>query len=121
MILERSTKLRYLNFKVKGQSIEKVGDFEGLVANSKGYLKAVFQFSDDWAFTNKVAIFETNGCTKYSPVISGIADIPDECLEYNNIYVSVEGRRSKDGYRIVTDKVKITQKGGKNIICKQTN
>ena len=40
--------MRVLNFKVSGQSLSKNGDFSGIVAGTKGYLRLSFDFDPEW-------------------------------------------------------------------------
>lgn len=55
--------MRTLRFIIDGQSIKKDPscDFSGLVPGTKGYLKAQFQFSDEWKKCKKAAIFGSVG------------------------------------------------------------
>ena len=100
--------MRFLDFKVNGQVLQKTGDFSNLVAGTSDYLFARFSFSSEWNGTVKVAEF------KGIPVLlkNNVCQIPGEALKYNTIDVNVEGRRGT--YKIITNSVEITQAGGIN-------
>lgn len=101
--------MRILKFTVNRQHIEKAPecDFSGLVAGTKGYLKAEFSFSEEWNNCAKAAVFTRLGRSFPVPIINGICDIPPEALDRKQFSVSVVGERN--GYRIVTDKVEVRQ------------
>ena len=40
--------MRTLQFKVDGQNLSKDGDFSGLIAGTKGYLYAEYNFDGEW-------------------------------------------------------------------------
>ena len=100
--------MRFLDFKVSGQVLQKTGDFSNLVTGTSDYLFARFSFSSEWNGTVKVAEF------KGIPVLlnNNVCQIPEEALKYSNIDVNVEGRRGT--YKITTNGVEITQAGGIN-------
>lgn len=99
--------MRNLNFKVNAQVVEAVGDFAHLVPGSKGYLIAVFDFSDDW-----------NGCTKFASFFDGRKEyavklnsnrcgIPDEVCAKDKFKVQLTG--VKGNYKIITNKILVRQ------------
>lgn len=49
--------MRILQFRINGQKLSKDGDFSNLVAGTKGYLKAAFNFDEDWDGCRKAAVF----------------------------------------------------------------
>lgn len=101
--------MRYLKFKVEGQKLEKNGDFNDIVAGSKGYLVADFSFDNDWKGLAKVAVFEAIGTTipvsidKY-----GQCNVPNEVTDKDYINVKVIGK--KENVTIVTNYVMFFQK-----------
>lgn len=103
--------MRTLRFIVDGQSIKKDPscDFKGLVPGTKGYLEASFQFSDEWKNCKKAAVFTALGQEHAVPVINGKCEIPEKALTWRVFSVKVAGIR--DGYRITTNKVEVSQDG----------
>lgn len=100
--------MRTLNYKVMGQRILRVGDHTGLVAGTKGYVLAKFEFDKDWEDCTKVASFYNNG-EEYAVLLkSDECVIPHEALTSSSFKVSVEGRKSD--YRILSIKIKETQR-----------
>lgn len=98
-----------INFQTKGQIL--YGTFPAIVAGSKGYIRAKFNFSEHWAGTNKTAYFKhgING----TPVAASL-DINDECdvpdsvvAEPGELIASVEGRNAQDVVLITTCEVLI--------------
>jgi hypothetical protein len=102
--------MRVLTYKVKGQRLTTTGDHSGLIAGTKGYLKAQFEFDDDWKDCIKVASFIGNG-EHAVKLDNNSCIIPNEALTSSTFKVKVEGRRS-DGYRIITGSITERQKGG---------
>ena len=50
--------MRMLKFAVEGQQLAKHGDFTGVTAGSKGYLRCRFEQSDpEWLMAKKIAVF----------------------------------------------------------------
>lgn len=103
--------MRILTYKVKGQRLSGTGTHSGLIAGTKGYLKAQFEFDDDWKDCVKVVSF-ING-DEYAVKLDedNACLIPHEALTSSTFKVKVEGRRS-DGYRIMTGSITERQKGG---------
>lgn len=104
--------MRVLKFIVRGQKIEKDAgcDFSGLVAGTKGYLKAEFQFDGEWDGCRKAAVFTKFAKDYPAPVINGACEIPEEALDYKYWGLRVIGERA-NGYRITTGKIKVEQEG----------
>lgn len=107
--------MRTLSFNVKGQIIEKDPncDFSGLVAETEGYIKAKFTFSEDWNGCVKVVGFSSKG-TEFEPCklsSDNVCEIPKEALEHHEFSIKVYGKRN--GVRITTREVNIKQYGGK--------
>ena len=108
--------MRTLKFIVDGQSIKQNPscDFSGLVPGTEGYLKAEFSFSPDWDNTVKVAGFFSNMGKEYEPQILKDGQsciIPAEALKNRIFKVQVIGKRGD--YKIITNKVTVSQNGGK--------
>ncbi len=101
--------MRILVFNVTGQKLQpdKNCDFTGIVAGSKGYLSARFNFSKDWIGCKKVAVFI--GANGECPVglINNTCEIPAEALTSGAVRVYVIGRRP--GFEISTDRTMFTQ------------
>lgn len=102
--------MRTLKFDVSNQHISKdrTCDFNRLVTGSKGYLRAEFTFSSDWAGCAKAASFWA-GNVEYGMLLENNACmIPDEVLRETVFYVEVTGKR--DRMIFTTDRVKVEQK-----------
>lgn len=109
--------MRTLKFIVNGQSIEKDPncDFDNIVPGTKGYLKAKFKFSSEWAGCDKVAGFYSVMGREYPPQVIGVSNscmIPAEALKREQFKIQVFGLRGAD-FKIATDKVTVCQNGGK--------
>lgn len=107
--------MRTLKFIVKGQILKPDPncDFSNLVPGTEGYLKAEFTFSPDWEGCVKVVEFSSGGI-EFEPKVlkSGkVCFIPKEALARQIFNVKVLGKQ-KD-YRITTNKISISQNGGK--------
>ena len=109
--------MRYLNFKVKGQTIGpiRIGELNGLVAGTSGYVGARFLFSDDWKGCAKVAAFNLVDGTELEPSALDKENsclIPRAVLEYHEFDMKLLGRGT-GGYVITTRPIRIKQFGGK--------
>lgn len=107
--------MRTLIFNVKNQIIErKAGcDFGGLVADTTGYLKARFLFSEDWNGCAKVVGFFSKNGKEFPPCVLSDDDtcmIPDEVLKYHEFKIRLYGRNND--YTITTRPIIIKQYGG---------
>lgn len=86
--------MRTLNFIVDKQIITKSPgcDFTGLVAGTRGYLRAHFSFSADWSSYRKVAVFTCDAGEYPSPIVGGMCDVPDEAAASDSFKVHVVGK-----------------------------
>lgn len=98
--------MKVLDFNVVEQTITRdpLCDFSGLVAGSRGYIRARFHFSADWAGCKKVAIFSDRPV----PLTNNTCEIPAEALTGATVRVRVVGRRP--GFEISTGTVAFPQK-----------
>ena len=94
--------MRVLDFIATGQTLlrDPACDFGGIVAGSRGYLRARFHFSREWAGCKKVAVFTCKGKDYPAPLELNMCDIPEEALAGSAVQVYVVGRRP--GYQITT-------------------
>ena len=102
--------MRVLNFRLKGQSLQKTGDFSGIMAGSKGYLKCRFRADDtDWSMAKKVAIF----CDELYVALdaSGECMVPDKATEGKSFKVQMAGQVTGPGgsVRMLTNPVLVEQ------------
>ena len=98
--------MRMLKFTVEGQKLAKCGDFTGVTAGSKGYLRCRFELSDpEWLTAKKIAVFND----EYAVAVSskGECAVPDEVTDGKCFKVYLAGQNGKT--RIVTNKVLIEQ------------
>lgn len=107
--------MRTLVFNVKNQIIQRDSscDFSGLVAETTGYLRAKFTFSEDWVGCAKVAGFFLKDGTEFPPCVlseDNSCFIPSEILKYHEFSIKVYGK--KNGYLITTRPITIKQYGG---------
>ena len=88
--------MRVLDFKVNKQTISKHGDFSGLIAGTRGYLRARFAFSSEWANSKRVAVFScADG--EFPVLLKGnMCDVPDEAAACLSFKVRVVGRHDND-------------------------
>ena len=95
--------MRILEFIASGQALKQAPacDFTGIVAGSRGYLRARFQFSREWAGCKKVAVFISKGQEHPVPLELNMCEIPAEALTGSAVQVYVAGRRP--GYQITTN------------------
>ena len=103
--------MRILDFIVKGQSLTKNPDcdFGNIVAGTKGYLSARFQFyGNEWNGCKKAASFWV-GDTEHAVLLdeNNSCVIPAEVLINDRFEVSLTGL--KDGLLIKTTKTKVKQ------------
>ena len=109
--------MRVLRFIVDGQIIaqDPTCNFSGLIPGTKGYLQAEFSFSSDWNNCVKVAAFYSPMGREYEPQVlkdGKTCIIPAEALEKQTFKMKVIGRRGDD-FEITTNKVTVSQDGGK--------
>ena len=108
--------MRYLKFNVKEQRIipNSIGETEGLVAGTRGYLGAKFSFSEAWNGCAKVVAFYDKDGREFSPVVlgkDGSCIIPSDVLEYHEFKMRLFGKNNE--YQINTCPITIKQHGGK--------
>ena len=84
--------MRVLRFNAAGQTLSRDPSciFSGIMAGSKGYLRALFYFSKDWAGCKKVAVFSHKGKEYPVPLDkAGYCDVPEEVLAGSPVPVQV--------------------------------
>lgn len=105
--------MRELKFIITGQSIQMDPscDFSCLASGTKGYLKAVFTFNEEWRGCAKIAEFRKYASSEPSSerLVNDACMIPEQALTGDKFYVSVIG--IKPGYRIKTNKLGVKQNG----------
>ena len=99
--------MRTLQCKVTGQSLRKDGDFSGIVAGTKGYLRMAFNFNSEWDSCKKAAVFSRHDREQALPVINGGCPVPDEIAQHSRWKVRLIGE--KEGYRFTTIEVEVRQ------------
>ena len=83
--------MRMLKFAVEGQQLAKRGDFAGVTAGSKGYLRCHFEQSDpEWLMAKKIAVFNDEYAVTHLKLlalrqsreqyVSGLLNIPESEL-----------------------------------------
>lgn len=108
--------MRVLKFIVDDQIIrlDPTCNIEGLVPGTENYIQAEFNFSADWSGYRKVAAFWSPMGKEYPPQIltdGKTCNIPAEALKRRVFKVQVLGK--KDDVTIKTNKVAVSQNGGK--------
>lgn len=108
--------MRTLKFIIDGQIIKQDPncDFDNLVPGSEGYLQAEFSFSSEWKNCAKVAAFYSMMGREYPPQIledGKTCSIPAEASMKRDFTIRVIGK--KEGFKIATNKVTVSQNGGK--------
>lgn len=108
--------MRTLRFIVDKQLVKQDPDcdFSGLVPGTEGYIEARFSFSPEWSNCVKVAAFYSMMGKEYAPQVLKDGKsclIPAEALANRSFKMQVLGKR--DGFKITTNKVTISQNGGK--------
>lgn len=99
--------MRELRFGVSGQTLRKTGDFSGIVAGSKGFLRCRFDFDSTWDGFAKVAAFTGEDGTEHAErIASGTCAVPDEVTS-GDFTVRVVGKR--DGARAETTAATVRQ------------
>lgn len=98
--------MRTLKFSVSGQTLKKEGDFGGIIAGSKGYLKCQFHTGDwDWKGAKKIALFDE----KYPVPIDQMQEcmVPDEVTAGKSFKLRLIGQNGST--RIMTNPTLIEQ------------
>ena len=108
--------MRTLKFIVDKQDIKQDPncDFGGLVPGTEGYLRAEFSFSPEWSGCVKVAAFRSRLGREYPPQVledGKTCIIPTKALKNQIFSVQVMGK--KEGLRLVTNKMTVSQNGGR--------
>jgi hypothetical protein len=108
--------MRTLKFIVDGQIIKQDPncDFSGLVPGTEGYLKAEFSFSPEWQGCSKIATFNSVLGKDYPKQLlkdGKTCTIPAEAVKKRTFEVGVVG--TKQGFRITTNTVAVSQNGGR--------
>ena len=101
--------MRSLMFKVNAQKIvrDPECDFTGIVAGTKGYLKAKFIFTEEWNGCILVASFWKGSEEHAVRIVNNECDIPPEALTGATFKVSVTGKRRD--FLIKTNRVLVVQ------------
>lgn len=111
--------MRTLRFIVNDQIItqDPYCDFSGLVPGTEGYIQAHFSFSQEWRGCVKVASFYSALGKEYEPQILKDGEtcmIPAEALAKQVFKIKVTGQDMfPTTKKLVTNKVTVTQNGGK--------
>lgn len=98
--------MRRLLFSVDGQHLAKQGDFSGITAGSKGYLKCCFGVDgSDWHGAKKVALFNE----VYAVAVDEALEccVPDEVTGGKSFKVRMIGQN--DTMRVTTNAVLVEQ------------
>jgi len=108
--------MRTLRFIVEDQILKRDPDcnFDNLVPGTDGYLQAEFRFSPEWNGSTRVAAFYSTMGREYPPQLlkdGKTCMIPAEACAKQTFNIQVIGK--KDGYKILTNKVAVSQMGGK--------
>lgn len=109
--------MKTLRFIVDDQIIRKdpnCDDFSSLIPGSSGYVTAEFTFSKEWYGFTKVAAFYSPLGFEYPARLlydGATCVIPFEALKKRSFKVQVIGQ--KDDVKIKTNKVAVSQNGGK--------
>lgn len=98
--------MRRLLFSVNGQKLAKQGDFSGIAAGSKGYLKCQFVTADyDWLGAKKVAVFNDTAAVVVDDALE--CRVPDEVTGGKSFKVQLVGQNGTT--RLTTNAVLIEQ------------
>lgn len=108
--------MRILEFTVRKQRLLRTPtcDFSGLVAGSKGYLYAKFNFSPEWdncKIGAKFILKDDLGKHEYGALLDEdhVCAIPPEALVGDKFYVSVKGVKNNGRYDIESSEIEIKQ------------
>lgn len=101
--------MRKLKFIVNGQSIrpDPSCDFTELVSGTRGYLQAIFRFSDEYEGFRKAAVFRICDKECAVPIVNQACTIPEEICAAKIFSVSVVAET--ENYRIVTNHAEVRQ------------
>ncbi len=98
--------MRILPFAVEGQTLRKNGDFGGIMAGTKGYLRCRLKLADnDWLYAKKVMVFND----EYAVPVNADFEcmVPDEVTDGRSFKVQLIGQTGKT--RMKTNPVLIEQ------------
>lgn len=98
--------MRRLLFSVDGQHLAKQGDFSGITAGSRGYLKCCFGVNgSDWRGAKKIALFNE----AYAVAVDEALEccVPDEVTGGKSFKVRMIGQN--DTMRVTTNAVLVEQ------------
>lgn len=87
--------MRILQFRINGQKLSKDGDFSGLIAGTKGYLYAAYNFDREWDGCKKAAVFSRHDKEYPVPIINSKCAVPDEITGYKRWKVYLVGERKR--------------------------
>lgn len=101
--------MRILKFNVTDQILErdKSCDFSGIVADSKNYLEAEFNFNDKWDGYKKIAVFVTVNKEYPTAIINGRCKIDNDALTSRSFRVYVVGKKEEE--QIKTTSIRVRQ------------
>ena len=99
--------MRILQFRINGQKVSKDGDFSGLIAGTKGYLYAAYNFDREWDGCKKAAVFSRYDKEYPVPIINSKCAVPDEITGCKRWKIYLVGERK--GNRITTNEVQVRQ------------
>lgn len=86
--------MRRLIFAVTGQQLAKHGDFAGITAGSKGYLRCRFELSDpEWLAAKKIAVFNDEHAVPVGA--EGECNVPDEVTDGKALRCTLRARTAK--------------------------
>lgn len=98
--------MRVLMFSVEGQSLRKDGDFSGIMAGTKGYLRCRLKTKDgDWIHAKKVLVFNEEHAVAVNA--DGECTVPNEVTDGRSFKVRLIGQMGKT--RMTTNAVLIEQ------------
>lgn len=104
--------MKDLHFKIESQRLTKdsILDFDHIVAGSKGYLRCIFSFDDDWTGAEIFAQFSkdrTKNSEEFVKVTNVSCMVPDSVTDGYKFHMRLIGKRGKT--TIVTNWTMIEQ------------
>ena len=104
--------MKIIKFKVMGQHIECVEPISDLVGNTKEYVEAHFELSEEWNGLIQIAVFEAN--SKPYPVVlqNGVCEIPAEVMRQEVFWVGVYAGAGTERVTSDTCKVRVNDSVG---------
>lgn len=108
--------MRTLKFRINRQIItqDPTCDFDDMVPGTEGYLKAEFEFSEEWDNLIKVVAFYRSGKECEPKILKDGKSciIPSEALINRKFSISVIGRSIDKKIKLTTNKIDVVQNGG---------